>query len=272
MSKIKQISKLRKMTIKNGSTINEEHIAKSMMFKLQDTTEEYKHYNDRDYKHLNNERLCYCCDTLQPKEEIIHKLGFSNHSRGYGSSFDNESLEIQLCSSCYKDEYAKWFDEIPEIEEGDFYEDYKYEKDITDFINSFILENQEYVLNGAGDFTMDRQDWIDMENNILPDGKYKEYRMYSPSEAKSYEEKFPTCHYPVNRIYSDDSKGCWCPFGACGNIGQTTSPNISDECYYCDYYKVRETPIKDIEDNDFEDYKLYIQSKLRQDELNSKFD
>jgi len=224
----------------------------------------------REYKHQNKERLCYCCDTLQPIKEMIHKLGFSNHSRGYGSDFDNENIEIQLCSNCYKDEYKEWFNETPKIEDS-YCEIYKHEDDIYNLIKTFLLENQEYALNHIGNYHMERQDWIDMENKTLPDEKYKEYGMYSPSECKSYEERFPTCHYPVNRVYNDASKGCWCPFEAYGDEGQKAGINISSECHYCDYFKLRETSIKDIKDEHFEDYKLYIKSSLKQNELFNKF-
>lgn len=226
---------------------------------------------EREFKHKNKERLCYCCDTLQKSADKIHILKINNYDRGYGSNFDGCNIEIQLCDKCYKEEHAKWFNEQPVIID-DYIKEYTYEEDINNLIKSFPIENQEYVLNHTGDYIeMDREDWINMQLGILPDEKYKEYGMYPPSEIKAYEEKFPTCEYPVHRIYDDGSKGCWCPFEAYGEVGQKTSANISNECYYCEYYKKRETPIKDIKDEDFQDYKLYIKSQLKTKELEKKF-
>lgn len=221
----------------------------------------------REYKHQNRHKLCYCCDTLQESTDDIHTLGVS--CRGYGSAFDENSFEIQLCPNCYKKEYEKWFNESPTM--NGYIEEYQFEQNITDLINSFPIENQEYVWNGSSGYLMERQDWIDMKNGNLPDEKYKEYMMYSPSEIKAYEERFSTCQNVVNKLYSDGSVGCWCAFEAFGDKGQVASENISDECCYCEYYKQRETPIIDIKDEDFDDYKLYIQSKLKMDELDKKF-
>jgi hypothetical protein len=157
---------------------------------------------------------------------------------------------------------------------NDWCEDYKYENNIYDFIETLPLEGKELFQNtcSSDGYHMKAQDYIDMKLGILPDQKYKEYGMYSPSERKAYEDRFPTCEYPINRIWDDDSKGCACPFGASGEYGQVIDEdNISKECYYCKYYKNRETTLKTIDAEDFSDYKLYIQSKLRMTELEAKF-
>lgn len=193
---------------------------------------------ERQHKHQNNERLCYCCDTLQPTKDDIHILEIGRYDRGYPSKFVSSNVKIQLCPSCLKEEYEKWFYEIPVIK-NIFCEEYKYEENIKDFINSFILENQEYVWNYMDFYTMEREDWLDMKRGTLPDYKYKEYGMYSPSEFKSYEERFPTCQFPANVVYSDGSKGCKCPFGASGDFGQKESINISIECNKCECYQKR---------------------------------
>jgi hypothetical protein len=167
-----------------------------------------------------------------------------------------------------------WFNEKPEM--NDYCADYKYEKDIINFVNTLPLQGKELFWNrcayGACSNIMDSQDWIDMHLGILPDEKYEEYGMYSPSEIKAYKERFPICEYPVTEIFNDGSKGCWCPFGASGNYNQQIGLNISDECYYCKYFKVRETPIKEIYSEDFNDYELYMKSKLKAEELKKKFE
>jgi len=227
---------------------------------------------EREYKHLHKEKLCYCCDTLQESEKDIHIHKISNYDRGYGSNFDGSNIEIQMCSKCDKDEYEAYFNEMPRIKNNGYYEEYQYEEEIADLINSFIFENQEYVWNHEDGYTMDRQDWLDMKNNILPHEKYKHYNLYSPWEEKAYEERFPTCQHPVNVIYDDNSKGCYCPFGSSGNYNQGVDDNISSECYECKYHTNRTTPIKDIEDNDFVEYMEYLKMKIKEVELKAKFE
>jgi hypothetical protein len=212
----------------------------------------------REEKHLNNERLCYACDTLQKSKNDIRTYSISY--RGYGSIFDNCRFSIQLCSECDKPEYNEWFNERPK--KGEYWEEYEHEEKIRDLINSFIIENQEYVWNGMDGWGMERQDWIDMKKGILPDEKYEEYGMYSPRQINAYKERFPTCEHPVNIVYEDGSKGCWCPFGAHGYYDQEVSPNISDECYGCNHYKVREAPIKEMDNETYNKYKKYIKAKL----------
>lgn len=230
--------------------------------------------NSREYKHEHRDKLCYCCDEVQENESRLHELRISG--RGYGSSFDNFNSYILLCDKCLKQKYKEWFNEHNDIYD-DFNETYEHEKDIGDLVNSLPLENQEYFWNSnaygaSASIIMDRQDWIDMKNGTMTDEKYKEYSMYSPSEKKAYKEKFPTCEYPVNKIYDDGSKGCWCPFLAHGEYGQKVDEhNTSIECYYCKYYKKRDTSIKNIKGKDWKDYKLYIEYKLKEDNLEKKF-
>lgn len=68
--------------------------------------------------------------------------------------------------------------------------------------------------------------------------------MYSPSEIKAYEERFPTCKQVYKKVYSDQSSCTKCNQGAWGNSDGTVSINISEECYYCKQYENR---INDIE-------------------------
>lgn len=206
------------------------------------------------------EKICFKC--LKEKSKLEK---FYLHRSNYGSSFDNCYTYLQICEDCKPKDIEKWFNEEPEIVDG-YCAKYKYEQNIIDFVNTFPIEGQELFWNrcayGACADNMDSQDWIDMQLGILPDEKYKEYGMYSPSEIKAYEERFPTCEHPVNVVYSDDSKGCWCPFGASGEYGQQISPNISDECYGCEHYKKRETPIKEMDRDTYDKYEKYINAKI----------
>lgn len=231
---------------------------------LKDSTTTYKEATER-YKHENKERLCYCCNELQENESDIIKLEISN--RGYGSSFDGSDSYIQLCNKCLKPEYIKWFNEEPTMD--GYCEEYNYEDDIRNLVKSFPLENQEYFwnsnCNGWTSDVMDRQDWLDMMNEVMTDEKYKEYHMYSPSEIKAYEERFPTCGIPMNVIYDDNSKGCRCLLGASGDYGQQVSINISMECYQCESYCKRENPIVDLTDAKYEEFeKEFLGSTTRE--------
>ena len=114
---------------------------------------------------------------------------------------------------------------------------------------------------------MDAQDWIDYKLNILTHEKCKEYGLYSPQEKQAYKERFPICQHPVNVIFEDESKGCWCPFGAYGEYGQKTGRNLYDGCYECKYFEKRRTPIKYISEKDWIDYKIYYIGKLKEEEF-----
>lgn len=212
--------------------------------------------DSREHKHRNRHRLCYKCDQLQESDKEIYK--FEVWHRGYGSIYDNYNFTIQLCSQCALGVDLKWFNEEPEIIDG-YYEKYKYEEKIEELIDSFPIENQEYVRN---DF-MGRQDWIDMKLGKLPDEKYKEYGFYSPSQINAYREKFPTCNHPIDIIYNGESKGCKCVFGAYGEYGQKADEhNVSDECYNCKHYVKRYEPRKEMIHSEFEEYQRYYIGKL----------
>ncbi len=211
--------------------------------------------NTREEKEMNQKRLCYKCDTLKDSEDEINYYGIWR-SRGYGSIFDNDSFTIQICNKCTRPEYKIWFDENPVVEEG-YVEFYEHEENIWNLIKSFVVENQEYVLNDH----MDRSDWIAMENGTLPDEAYEEYGMYSPRQIRAYEERFPTCEHPVNAAFNDNSVGCYCPFGASGNKDQEVDGNISSECFGCTKYKFRESPRKEMSYETYQKYELYIRGK-----------
>ncbi len=60
----------------------------------------------------------------------------------------------------------------------------------------------------------------------------------------------------------------WCIWGK----DQTCSSNISDECYYCEYFKERTSSIREIKEDDSEDYNTYIKAKLKMEEFKKKFE
>ncbi|MGG3890215.1 hypothetical protein [Metabacillus fastidiosus] len=208
---------------------------------------------------VDYENICFKC--LEKKEKIET---FSIYRNSYGSSFDNNHTELNICNECKPVDLEKWFDEEPEKIE--YYTKYKYEKNIIEFVDTFPLEGQELFWNrcasGACADVMNSQDWIDDKLGILPDEVYEEeYNMYSPRQIKAYEERFPTCEHPVNAVFNDKSKGCYCPFGASGNYGQEADINISEECYGCQKYKKRETKIKEMSHDTYKKYEVYIQGK-----------
>lgn len=208
---------------------------------------------------INHKNICMSC-----LKETDHLIVYTCFGRGYGSNFDNSGTKLQVCSNCDKPDFYLWYNEKPIMD--DYCETYKYEELIWEHANTLPLQAQELFFNTfrQGEY-MEQQDWIDMELGILPDEKYEEYCMYSPSQIKAYEERFPTCEHPVNIIYNDNSKVCKCPFGAFGDYGQKLDVNISDECHNCSHYKIRETPIKELDKNTYDKYELYIRGKQYND-------
>lgn len=228
----------------------------------------------------DHEGLCWNC--LQDKSNIqIIKI----HEMGYGSKFDGKSTEIHLCDECYqesiKDDTDLWsMEEIQcewDKEDNNGFTEYKHEDKMIQYINNLPIQGKQFVQNefangwNAG-WLMSAQDWIDYQLDMLSHDKCKEYMLYSPEEINAYKERFPTCQYPTNKIYSENSKSCWCPFDASGGYGQKCDDNnISCECYECQFYTKRTTPIKDINKDDFDDYMLYLKAQMRQEEWIKKY-
>lgn len=187
----------------------------------------------------NYKGLCFKCLS---KEKPIDT--FSIYGRGYGSSFDNENTKLQLCKDCQPKGIEIWFNENPTM--NDYSENYKYEDNIFQFVKTLPLEGQELFENtcSSDNYTMEAQDYIDMKLGILPDEKYKEYCMYSPSEIKAYEERFPNCKHVEIKVYSDGSKGSSCFCMAHGDGEGNCGLNIYDTCYLCQYYEERTGEIK----------------------------
>ena len=220
--------------------------------------------SSRKFKEEHQDCLCYICDKVKPENEI-NKLKM--RGRSIGSEFDGSKFTMNICDSCIKIEHYKWFLEEPKLVDK-YTEKYEHESKIKELIDSLLIENQEYIMNGF----MSREDWIAMKKGTLPDKEYKKYFMYSPSEARAYKERFPTCEHPVNVRYSENSVGCKCSVGAMGHKNQEASVNISEKCFECSFYKKRETPIKEIKKEDLEDYDLFKLYQLRENELLNKFE
>lgn len=204
-----------------------------------------------------NDKICFKC--LNEKDNI-HK--YSIGYRGYGSGFDNFNSIIQLCDDCNCGDMEKWCNETPEV--NDYCEDYKYEGNIFEFINTLPIQGRELFINqcsdGACAYHTESQDWIDIELGIASDETYKQYGMYSPSEIKAYEERFPTCENVYLKTYKDGSGVCRCDYGAFGEKNGSCGVNISDECFYCKHYKKKGFNfIRKVEEE-----KYIIKSKLKE--------
>lgn len=174
------------------------------------------------------EGLCFKC--LQKKD--IQK--YSLYRSEYGSSFDNNYTYLQVCKDCEPEKIGDWFGEEPEMIE-DYCVDYKYEKNILDFINTLPIKGRELFWArcsySACSDDMEGQDWIDYELGILPHERCKEYGYYSPQEIKAHNERFPICNKVKLVVYKDGSIGERCPLGA--------SSSMSEECYLCPAFNER---------------------------------
>lgn len=216
--------------------------------------------NSKGIVALEDTSVCMKC--LKKHATQTYGIGY----RGYGSIFDNFNSHFQLCDDCARDEYRLWADESGECdedEEGFYGEQYQYEENIEELIESFPLEGQELFYNrfagGAGShYNMTPQDWIDFKLDELPHEKCNEYGFYSPEEKKAYKERFPNCKCVVIEKYSDGSQGSHCPYGSFGGENGEAD-NLSGECYMCDCYELRKGDIEII--NEIEEY--YENEKAR---------
>ena len=219
----------------------------------------------------NPEGVCFNC--LKRYEHIIK---ISIPALGYGSSFDNLSTRIQLCFNCISNTNMEWWK--LNVVENEYTGYYEYEDEIIDFVKSMPLSGQELFFNrfasGASImFQMEAQDWIDYKMGILSHQKCKEYGLYSPDEIKAYKERFPKCQHVVNKIYDDGSRASWCVFLANGEYNQKCSKNPSDKCYNCSYFQERKNSvIENISEGDFNDWRIYYISKLKEDVYKDKFE
>lgn len=173
---------------------------------------------------------CVCMKCLKKKATHTYKIS----GRGYGSSFDETDSMFKICDECNSDNFDKWCNEQPTIK--DYYEEYKYEDELLDFINNLPIQSQELFYNRfdkMNSYYMKSQDWIDYQLKELSHEKCKEYGLYSHEEIKAYEEVFP-----------DGSSHCTCYKGAFGDSDGTCGINISNECYMCSSYKPRINEMK----------------------------
>lgn len=194
--------------------------------------------------------LCFKC--LQRKDVTTYSI----YGRGYGSWFDNFNTKLQLCDDCKPEGINDWFNENPTID--DYSEEYKYEQNIYDFIDTLPIEGRELFrgrcASGACAGYMSGQDWIDYELDIMPEWKIREYGYYVPYRLKVAKERFELCNEPVNKIWSDGSKSCYCPFGAHGDWGQKAGRNFGETCYTCEHFCQRYEQIKEMADNKYDKY------------------
>jgi hypothetical protein len=210
-----------------------------------------------------------CCNCLKETDKI-HVIQIP--SMGYGSGFDGWSTQVNLCDECLAKTDPEWW-KLKIINEYEYMESYEFEDKIFKYVGSMPLAGKELFWNrySTDNYLMKSQDWIDYELGILPHEKCKEYGCYSHDEIKAYEERFPKCQHPVNRIWNDKSQACYCPFGSTGDYGQICSCNISDECYQCEYFTDRTAPIRDINNDDYDDYEIYYRAKLNAEKYKNNF-
>ena len=68
--------------------------------------------------------------------------------------------------------------------------------------------------------------------------------MYSPSEIKAYEDRFPNCKHVEIKVYNDGSSNSECLFSAFGDENGSYGSNVSDKCFLCSCYEERTGEIK----------------------------
>lgn len=212
----------------------------------------------------NPEDVCFKC-LGEFIEKDLHKIIIPE--MGWGSGFDMWSTRINLCKDCasvYTD--PRWW-QLEEVESesdiGGIW--YKYEDEIFDFVGTLPMESQELFWNrySTDSYTMESQDWIDYELDLLPHEKCKEYGIYSSEERQAYQEKFPMCSNVKIVVYEDGSRGSRCPFMAFGNsYGATKGHQTQSECYKCVAFEKREGEIETYSREDMEIFELEHQLTL----------
>lgn len=120
----------------------------------------------QEFKHKNKECLCFFCNELQKSKEDI--CNFVIKGRKGKSLFVDEQFTIQLCNHCVEElEVSKeWFDN--ELCYNESNQNYNHEAYILGMVNTFPIENQEYVFNcynsnfckNVNEKRMSREDWI----------------------------------------------------------------------------------------------------------------
>ena len=139
--------------------------------------------NSKNIVALEDKSLCMVC----LKEKATHEYYVSG--RGYGSSFDSDSTHWQCCDKCHKDEYYTWANEQPSTD--NYYEEYKHEEEILEFIHNLPLQSQELffnTFNSSSQYPMDAQYWIDYELGKLTMKTVDEVEEYCKNEKKRLED------------------------------------------------------------------------------------
>ena len=120
----------------------------------------------QEFKHAHKECLCYHCNTLQ--KDSRHLKTFEIKNRFGKSLFAHEHFTIQLCSQCALELEIEieWFDnDSCLLSDGS----YLHEHYIVGMVETFPIENQEYIFNCYNDIFCDnvngkrisREDWIE---------------------------------------------------------------------------------------------------------------
>lgn len=233
--------------------------------------------NSKNITPLSIKDKCICYKCLKNTKELsaIHIPDLE-----YPSNFNGLGVSMYLCDDCLSKTNEEWWKlkemSISDADESGYeYTESKYEYDdeMYEYLKALPVQTQEVIFN-RNDFInekMDPQDWIDWKLGELSEEKYKEYGFVSPKIMESYKERFPTCHYPVRKVYSDGSAGCYCFAGASGLADQSTDINISKECHECLYYKKRTNGMIEIKAEDWDDYLTYIKYTLNKEKLKEKF-
>ena len=227
--------------------------------------------NNKHIKPITNTN-CTCMKCLNEFTED-QLITLNIQELGYGSIFDGINTKIILCKDCYeksnkdiwsfkvKEHFLSEFQEIKEnMKDFVCMQEYMYEKDILNYINDLPIQAQELIWNTFStgwntDYKLEQQDWIDYKLNCLSKTKCDKYGLISNEEKEAYCNRFTSCEWPVNRIYKDTTIICQCPYDAYGKENQVKSSTVSKECYKCNYYKKRSTPIKNMNYDEFEKYK-----------------
>lgn len=172
--------------------------------------------------------LCDKC--LKNNASHTYKI---DRTRGYGSIYDESTISLDLCDTCNKVEYKKWFEETSRTH-GHCKEEYEYEKDIKNLLDSLPLESRQKVWEDDSYTQLPPQMWIDYELNELSHELCKEYGYHSPEERLAYSERFPHCDKVKITVWGDCTKSSGCDHGAHGDeTGNCDKHNTCEECFRC---------------------------------------
>lgn len=117
------------------------------------------------HNHQHKDKLCFHCNELQDTKDKI--IIYEIKNRGYGSIYDCDEFQIQLCPECAEKLKVNkdWFDnEKMGLEREDGTYDYFCENNIKELVDKFPTYNQEYISNCYNSLMpymkIDRDDWL----------------------------------------------------------------------------------------------------------------